>query len=113
MTTPNPCQLQACQSQPICAECAALHYCPASADPEQRHKAQAKAKAISAASITEALLAIKEQLPRATRMHTSGTIAILTLGEQIPDKADAHSAIGFIRAMVATGEKRSATRAES
>jgi len=30
-----------------------------------------------------------------------------TLGAQIPSKSDAAAATGFIRAMVATGEKRS------
>jgi len=111
----NPCQIEACAGQPVCSECQRLRYCPGAA-PGGAHNDLASelrdgsAPVLSASELTAALLQIKDCLPKSTRMQTTGSIVVLTLGAQIPSKSDAAAATGFIRAMVATGEKRSSAK---
>lgn len=94
----NPCQIEACNGKPVCAECRKLSYCPGASHTTS-----------SPSDLTEALLQIKAALPKATRMHATGSIVVLTLGAHIPSKSDAASATGFIRAMVATGKRPART----
>ena len=103
----NPCTIEACAGQPVCSECQRLRYCPGAAQGgAQAGSKTPDAPVLSASELTAALLQIKDCLPKSTRMQTTGSIVVLTLGAQIPSKSDAATATGFIRAMVATGEKR-------
>ena len=107
----NPCTIEACAGQPVCSECQRLRYCPAAAQGSAKNDLASElrdgsAPVLSASELTAALLQIKDCLPKSTRMQTTGSIVVLTLGAQIPSKSDAAAATGFIRAMVATGEKR-------
>ena len=103
----NPCTIESCAGQPVCSECQRLRYCPGAAPGgAQAGSKLPDAPVLSASELTAALLQIKDCLPKSTRMQTTGSIVVLTLGAQIPSKSDAAAATGFIRAMVATGEKR-------
>lgn len=91
----NTCSIPACQGKPLCEECAKLGYCPKPLDGHQ---------------VTEIVLGMKEKMPAGSRMQICGSIAIITLGDAMPDRADLRSCIGFLRAMakVQGGEESNA-----
>jgi hypothetical protein len=88
----NPCTIASCQGKPVCHECKTLGYFP-TATPNQR------------LDMNATLLAIKDALPKGSRLSACGTIAVITLGDDIPDPADLDAGVGFLRAMKRVKEK--------
>ncbi len=90
----NRCDIPACQGKPMCAECKALGYCPSTSEDQEPLDMHAT------------LLSINEALPKGSRLSACGTIAIITLGDEIPDPADLDAGVRFLRAMKRVKEKR-------
>jgi hypothetical protein len=88
----NPCTIASCHGKPVCHECKTLGYFP-TALPTERF------------DMHEVLLAIKDALPAGSRLSACGTIAVITLGDYIPDPADLDAGVRFLRAMKRVKEK--------
>lgn len=86
----NPCTIPACNGKPTCRECLKLGYCP-SGD-----------KIVTNPNIVDSLLAMQAVLPASSRMQVCGSIAIITIGEHIPDSGDIYACIGFLGALERT-----------
>lgn len=91
-TNMNPYTIASCKGKPVCQECIALGYCPTPTEGERP-------------DITKTLLAIKDAMPAGSRMMACASMAVITLGDQIPHESDINACIGFLRAMKRTKEK--------
>jgi hypothetical protein len=56
-------------------------------------------------TITDVLLSMKASMPAGSRLMSCSTMAVITLGDQIPHESDINACIGFLRAMKRTKEK--------
>lgn len=88
----NPCTIASCKDKRMCQECAALGYCPTPIEDERL-------------DINKTLLTIKDAMPAGSRLMSCSTMAVITLGDQIPHESDINACIGFLRAMKRTKEK--------
>jgi hypothetical protein len=86
----NPCTIASCHGKPVCHECKALGY-----SPEE-----------NPLDMNETLLAINDALPKGSRLMACSTMAVILLGDEIPDPADLDACVRFLKALKATRQKK-------